>query len=102
MTKKIHDLIKNALSQVAYQKCILFGSQARGDAIESSDYDILIIIKEPLSRDDKFMIASQVRAVLARNLIDADVLVRSADEVDAYRELPGSVIRHAVMEGVEL
>ena len=102
MTNKIHDLILDALSLVDYQKCILFGSQARGGATGSSDYDILIITKQPVSHEEKFFIAAKVRNCLAQNLIDADVLVRSSDEVEAYRDLPGSIIRHAVLEGVEL
>jgi len=43
-TKHITDLIKNAIKQVdANTEIILYGSRARGDEREDSDWDILIL-----------------------------------------------------------
>lgn len=63
---------------------------------------MLVILDAPASRDEKLDIAARIRIAFSRDLIDADVLVRSTDDVEAYRDMPGSVVRHAMQEGIEV
>ena len=81
---------------------MLFGSQARGTATAGSDYDIIIVTGTMLTHEEKFRIASTVRKRLAKKFIDVDVLVRSAEEIDDFIELRGSVVRNAMQEAVAL
>ncbi len=46
--KSVEVYLKN-LYQDELDKVVLFGSQARGDAMEESDIDILIVFKHPFS-----------------------------------------------------
>jgi hypothetical protein len=48
------------------------------------------------------VLASTVRKRLAAHLIDADVIVRAAVDVEWLREMPGSVVRNALAEGVDV
>jgi predicted nucleotidyltransferase len=95
-------IIRNVLMDIEYEKCILFGSRAKGLANASSDYDLLIIINHTLSQPERFAIAAKIRVALARYIIDADVIVTTVDEAEAYRNMPGSVIRHAIEQGILL
>jgi predicted nucleotidyltransferase len=91
-----------ALSSIDYSRCILFGSHARGTARDDSDYDILVVMRNPLTHTEKFTIASTMRKKLADNHIDVDIIVRSEEEVEKNKEFRGSIIRNALREGIPL
>jgi uncharacterized protein len=61
-------------------KVIVFGSRARGDADERSDFDFLVIEQEV---DDRFGEMVRLGRLLGRLLIPADVVVVS--EQHAWR-----------------
>ena len=102
MDDKAVSAIKKALSGIEYEKCMLFGSQARGADTPGSDYDIIIVTKRTLSHADKFAIAVSVRKRLAKLLIDADILIRSREEIKDFSALRGSVVRNAMREAVTI
>jgi len=96
------NIIKNALSDIEYQQCVLFGSRARGDAGKHSDYDLLLIINEPHKPLEKYAIANKIRSFLAEHFINADVIVKSSDEVERYKHFSGSIVKNALSEGVRI
>lgn len=96
------EIIKAALSTIEYDRCILFGSRARGDAGGNSDYDLMIVVGRPYSQPEKFAVANRIRSFLADRFINADVIVRSSDEVERYKGFSGSIVRNALSEGVML
>jgi len=80
-------------------KVILFGSRARGDADERSDFDFLVIEREV---DDRFREMVRLGRILGRLLIPADVVVVSQDTPGSggrsgwrKRRIPGRLL-HAV------
>jgi len=96
------EIIKAALSNIEYDKCIMFGSRARGDARKNSDYDLMIIVNTSFTQHEKFAMANCLRSFLADRFINADVIVRSSDEVERYKDFSGSIVRNALSEGVTL
>ncbi|MFC7462756.1 nucleotidyltransferase domain-containing protein [Hydrogenophaga defluvii] len=74
----------------------LFGSQARGDAKEDSDLDFLVIEQEVTNRASEMV---RLRRVLRPLRIAADVLVYSRDEVQRWRNEPGTALYWALKEG---
>lgn len=62
MNHEIQTLLKKVFSDLNYEKLILFGSRARGDFSERSDYDILKSNDEIDYYKDK--IGSVVRSAL--------------------------------------
>ena len=62
-------------------KVILFGSRARGDADERSDFDFLVIEQEV---GDRFGEMARLDRVLGRLLIPADVVVVSEQHAQKW------------------
>ena len=102
MNKEIQKLLKETFGKLDYEKIILFGSRARDDFSEGSDYDILIIVQKSLAIEEKMRLLARLRKELAKKGIDADIIIKSNDEVEYYRDKIGSVVRTALKEGVAL
>jgi len=75
----------------------LFGSHAWGTPTEDSDVDLMVIIpasnERPIRRDQR------AQRCLGRLLISADVLVRTRQEVNRVREVPGSLTHDVLQKG---
>ena len=77
-------------------RIILFGSRARGDAREDSDYDLLVVLDEV---GDRRATRLRIRAGIGDLPISKDVVVATADEVDGRRGPPRGVLHWALAEG---
>ncbi len=77
-------------------RVIVFGSQARGDAREDSDLDLLVIEPEVRNRFDEM---ARLGALLGRQLIPADVVVMSDEAFEQERAQPNTLAWRAVHEG---
>jgi len=97
LSQKILDQIVAQIVDVAQpEKIILFGSYARGDANEDSDFDLLIIEREVAARRKESV---RIRRALRLFKIPVDILVYSTDEVKRYGDIMGTVLYPALREG---
>jgi predicted nucleotidyltransferase len=78
------------------EQIILFGSQARGDADDDSDWDFLVI--EP-TVDNRAREMVRLRRALRPLRMAADVLVYSRAEVQHWSCQPGTALYWATKEG---
>ncbi|MCB0341211.1 MAG: nucleotidyltransferase domain-containing protein [Pseudobdellovibrionaceae bacterium] len=98
----------NSLKQIAEalneefkpEKIFLFGSRARGDNDQQSDYDLLVVVSDsslsPLERRIK---ARQVLRGIEQTF---DVFVYTQREFDEWKDEFGSIPETALNEGKEL
>ncbi|NLC58936.1 MAG: nucleotidyltransferase domain-containing protein [Armatimonadetes bacterium] len=77
-------------------RIILFGSQARGDAGEESDLDLLVVKKEVANRHAEMV---RLRHALNPIRMPIDVLVASEEHVRDWGPVPGTVYHEALTEG---
>lgn len=77
-------------------RLIVFGSQARGDAQEDSDIDLLVV--EPGVRD-RFAEMARLSTLLGRRLIPADVVVMSAEAFERQKTMINTLAWRAAREG---
>jgi len=87
-----------------FPSCIvlLFGSRARNEHSEDSDYDLLIIINQELSVHEKSEYKSKIRKLLAKEKIPVDILIQSNNEVEIKKQITGHIVKQALKEGIKI
>lgn len=77
-------------------KVILFGSRARGDAGDRSDFDFLVVERDIV---DRFAETVRLERVLGRLLIPADVVVVSERYAEKWASVKGTLVHEALSRG---
>jgi uncharacterized protein len=96
-------IIKEIASRIIpNSKILLFGSRARKDNCNDSDYDFLIITKETIDIRKKRTLKSQLRKELAQLKIPADILIQSEEEINSKKEITGHILKQVLREGAVL
>jgi predicted nucleotidyltransferase len=98
--EKIKELVKQSINKFNLNliELILFGSRARGDYNEFSDYDLLIIIKEDLSYPEKIILSEDIRNQMAKLLIPTDIIIKSKKEVENLKNRIGSIVSYSLYD----
>ena len=98
--------IREIIDRVLYSyhlrgsKIILFGSRSKGQHSKDSDWDFLIIVENPLTRNEKIDISYQIKETLAKKHIPCDIIIRSRSEIEKYTSMVHSVTKTALEEGI--
>jgi len=97
--KLIKETILNVAKEynVEIDKIILFGSRARGDYREDSDWDILIVTKEKLDKKTKFNFWYDIYRRLE---FPADIIIVSKDTFEKFKNDYGFIYSYALEEGI--
>lgn len=77
-------------------RVILFGSRARGDVREDSDFDFLVIEREVRNAAEE---SARLRRAVGQVGAGVDVLVVDEASFDKWSEAPGSTLYWAKREG---
>jgi predicted nucleotidyltransferase len=100
----LKELVSIVLSVVSPEKIILFGSRARGDYRDDSDYDILVIL-DKLESSDKHDLIFKLNMSLLNNsdkIIDVDFLATSHSSYEKYKDRVICVYSNVEKDGVIL
>jgi len=81
---------------------ILFGSRTGSNVTESSDYDVLVIANERLSVKEKRVCAGTLRKRFAKMGLDVDIIIKTYEDRDNYRDKIGSIVKEALETGVTI
>ena len=95
--------IKNVIqAYFPVSRIVLFGSRATKKNRTDSDYDLMVIIDKTLPVKKKLSWVSQLSKTLAKQGIDADILLNSEREIVIKKNLPGHIVYYALNDGIEL
>ncbi len=97
LTESEISLIKKRLKEKFNpDKIILFGSQARADADNNSDVDLLVLTDTHGNR--KRLMIEMDRALKGLNFA-RDIIILSLDEFERDKNIAGTIARYAYLEG---
>ncbi|NLY05049.1 MAG: nucleotidyltransferase domain-containing protein [Candidatus Atribacteria bacterium] len=81
---------------------ILFGSRARGDATQESDWDLLVIVNEDISFDELKKLTADIQLRLAALSIPNDVTIRGIKQFEASKTIVGNISYFADKEDIKI
>ena len=81
------------------ERIILFGSRARGDFKEDSDYDFFVIVDKEVSGDEMLMLYSNISKELSKYGIYCDVITHSKDKFNKTKDNVAHIDYYAFREG---
>jgi predicted nucleotidyltransferase len=87
--EQISEITKRIVANFKPQKIILFGSYANGTPTEESDLDLLII-KD--SQIPSRLQNRKVRRMLSDLRVPVDIIVKTPEEFQTYRNIIGTII----------
>ncbi len=102
MDKNIQIIKQISEQYLPYCIVILFGSRARKDFTDESDYDILIITDTDIEVTQKRDFIAKIRKNLAIRKIPTDILIHSRNEIEMKKKITGHIVKQAIMEGITL
>ncbi len=92
----LRSMVRRLVQQFDPEQIILFGSHARGTAGPDSDVDLLVVMPVKGSKREKQI---EMRVALHDILVANDIIVVTPEEVARYRNIPGTIVRPALLEG---
>lgn len=96
-------IIRESINELLPESSImLFGSRARHDNTQDSDYDLMIITKDHYENNEVRLFKALIRKKLAHNKIPADIIIQSEAEVEFKKKINGHIVRQVLREGVLL
>jgi len=102
LDENLNNKIKEIIKDVPYQKLILFGSYSRGTNTKNSDIDLLLVTKKEFVMRQKMELAKKIRKQFANNRMDVDIIIKNEKELKEFKNRCGSLVYHAIKEGVVL
>ncbi|RKZ20843.1 nucleotidyltransferase domain-containing protein [bacterium] len=87
---------------VRVKKIVLFGSRARGMEDVKSDWDFLIVTENAIPIQIKMKLTGKLLKALAKERIPADVILKSEEEVEYYKNYTMSVVKEAIKTGTPI
>lgn len=99
----LSEMVDAIVREADPEKVVLFGSRARGDSTGGSDVDLLVIKKEPFTRQrSRREEILKIRRALSRFMVPKDILVYSSDEVANWSGSVNHVVSRSLREGKTL
>lgn len=87
--EQINEIIKKIVKNFNPQKIILFGSYSNGTPTEESDLDLLIIKDSDLPTR---LQNRKVRKILGGLKVPVDVIVKTTEEFETYKDIIGTIV----------
>ena len=95
-TRTLEEMVARIVAHFHPQRLILFGSHARGEAREDSDFDLLIIAP---SSEPRWRRTVPVYRLLAGLGVPKDIVWWTPEEIAEWRDVKSHLIHRVLREG---
>ena len=92
----LNEMVRRIREAADPERIILFGSRARGDAREDSDFDLLVVRE---SDEPRYRRSATLFSRLSDLPVEVEVVVYTPDEIAQWRNVPQAFITRAVRDG---
>jgi len=92
----IQEMVRRIVSRFNPDRIILFGSRARGSHAPDSDVDLAVIMPIDGSKAKREI---EIRLLLHDIPIPKDIVVITPEEMDRYRDVPGTLVKPVLRDG---
>lgn len=103
MRREVRDLLptirRRLVSRFQPERIIVFGSQARGDAKQGSDLDLLVVVSDAI---DIRSATRDMYEVLDDLPIAKDIVVATEADIERFGNLVGTILQPALSEGITI
>ena len=96
--KTIKEVLNNA--EIPVMNIYLFGSRARGDFSQNSDWDFLVCCKIEVPFIQKAVLAGTIQTFLAEKNISADIIFKTEDKIREEKDNVGVITYYALKDGI--
>jgi len=80
----------------------LFGSRARRDYTEDSDFDLLVVTSTTYENAECRHLKALVRRQLAKRRIPADIIILSKAQFETNKKITGHIVGQVLKEGIPI
>lgn len=87
--KQIDEIVNRIVENYLPEKIILFGSYAYGNPTDNSDLDLLIVKNSNIPSHKR---GREVRKYLRGLKVPMDIIVRTPEEFETYKDIIGTII----------
>jgi predicted nucleotidyltransferase len=94
--KLLDEVTRRIVASVKPQRVLLFGSAARGRMNKNSDFDMLVVMREPVHRRQT---AQKVYRNLHGTGVAVDIVVVTESDVEKYGQRSGTILKSALQDG---
>ena len=100
LSARLQRMVDTIVDEVDPVRIVLFGSQARGDATDASDTDLLIVVEEPFQNGrERIDMMTRLWRVLSDIRGPKNLLIYSEDEGSRWSDTTNHVVARALREG---
>jgi predicted nucleotidyltransferase len=93
----LHEMTRRLVEELHPEQIILFGSRAWGTPRADSDVDLLVILPSGAEHGDDLEL--RARRCLRGLGVAKDILVRTRDQVERFRDVPASLEAEVLSRG---
>lgn len=96
---RLNLLIERIVDCVHPLRIVLFGSAARGEMVDDSDVDLMVVMPEGTHRRRT---AQRLYRTIRGVALPFDLVVATPEDLERHRDTPGLIYREILREGVTL
>ncbi len=96
MNEPLNKIVNIIVNEIKPDKIFLFGSRARGDYVEESDYDLCIIKK---GVEHRRKLAQRIYRLLYGSGVPVDIIVETPENFDRLKDYPSLIYKEIAKNG---